>query len=99
MTSVQTSNKWSHLRRYRTILAWVSLAATASLFLATWVIEPRFPTELARLGGPRAPEWLYTWRVASGCIALMTSLLSLPRWQAVVALLGIIGYAFFFAAV
>jgi cytochrome c-type biogenesis protein CcmH/NrfG len=99
VTAVDTSSKWADLRPYRTILAWIAVGATASLFLATWAIEPRYPTELSRLGGPRAPEWMYTWRLASGCIVLVTSVLSFPRWQSIVALLGLIGYAFFFGGV
>jgi hypothetical protein len=91
--------KWQKVRRVRTILAWLALVAITSLFVATWAIEPRYPTELARLGGPRAPEWMYTLRGASLFVALPCALLSLPRWQAIVALVGVVAYAFFFAAV
>jgi cytochrome c-type biogenesis protein CcmH/NrfG len=94
-----SGSKGQLLRRARTVLAWIAISGAVSVFLATWAIEPRYPTELARLGGPRAPEWMYTWRVTSLYVALLSTLLSLPRWQAIVALLAVITYAFFFAAV
>lgn len=99
MTLNGTSKKWTYWKRTRVIIAWVALGAAVSLFLATWAIEPRYPTELARLGGPRASSWTVVWRVASLCVASVSIVLSFPRWQSIVALLGVIAYAFFFAGV
>jgi hypothetical protein len=97
MTSGTWHGIWDSLRIPRTILAWLAVAAVTSLYVSTLVIEPRYPTNLAYAGGPRAPEWMYVWRVASLYVAGITSLLSLPRWQSLVALLALFVHAFFFA--
>lgn|GEM_PF-2587138 len=78
------SNRWVSSGRY--IIAWISLAAAASLLVVTLVIDSRYPYPYYVPSPPAAPRWMFSWRNWSLVLGVIASVLSLPKWQSLVAL-------------
>jgi hypothetical protein len=80
--------------RIRTVAAWLVIPAFLSMYIANEQLNNTYP------GGPW-PSWverpkglelMLMWRNYSLIIMLVASLISIPRWQSIV---GIVGLALF----
>ena len=67
--------------KLRPAASWLIALAVISLFISSYAIESHYPGEISSVGGPRAPEWMYYWRLSSLLLLLLLSLVSLPKWQ------------------
>ena len=87
------------LKRWVSIIrlgaAWVALGAAGSLFLVTMVIFYKYPYAYYVPSPPAAPRWMFSWRNGSLLLGLIASLISLPKWQSLVALPAVILLFFF----
>jgi hypothetical protein len=86
MTEEGSKKTWFFNLRKRT--AWVVLFAVISLLVSHYCIEKSYPTTIAYSGGPRAVEWMYYWRAISLIITFLLSLLTIPRWQSIIGIIG-----------
>jgi hypothetical protein len=71
--------------------AWIVLPAFVSFYIAQRVMLNQYPPVYM---APRPPEWLLLWRNFSLCIALLSGLIGLPRWQAILGLLATVLFLF-----
>jgi len=70
----------------RQISAWVALGASVSLLVVIAVIYFKYPYPYYVPSPPAAPRWMIGWRNWSLVSGFVASLLSLPKWQSLVAL-------------
>jgi hypothetical protein len=80
--------------KVRSRALWLIAPTVVSLFVSSYVIESNYPGEISSVGGPRAPEWMYYWRLSSLLLLLLFSLVSLPRWQSFAGLVCILIFFF-----
>jgi len=78
------------------IAAWAALAAVISTLISTLIIRYKYPYAYYVPSPPAAPIWMGRWQVGGMLIGLIASLLSLPKWQSIVALPSLI-FLFLFA--
>src|SRR6266487_5659493 len=85
------------LSKMRTLAAWTTLLAFVSMFVAENVLTTKYSGGPWPEGMPRPSlhQWLLLWRNASFIVALVTGLISLPRWQSLVGLSLTLAYAYF----
>jgi len=70
--------------RVRRVAVWIVLPAFVSFYIAQRIMLEKYPpVQMA----PRVPEWVLLWRNVSLIIAVLSGLIALPRWQAIVGLL------------
>ena len=79
----------------RSIAAWVALAAVANFLMVTLVIFYKYPYAYYVPSPPAAPRWMISWRNWSFVLGLVTSLISLPKWQSLIALPLVLLLTFF----
>ena len=72
----------------RRIAGWGAIVATISLLILTVLIYEKYPYPYYAPSPPAAPRWIMSWRNVSFVIAIVAALISLPKWQSVVALLA-----------
>src|SRR5581483_2376981 len=88
--------KRSRINTIRKILAWLALAAAINALIATLIIYYQYPYAYYVPSPPAAPVWMDRWQVGSMLVGFVTSLISLPKWQSLVALPSVL-LLFFFA--
>lgn len=76
------------LRRY---IAYAVIPAIASLALADRVMIDQYPGARIDPMAPQPPTWMVYWHIISFFGLLITSLVSIPRWQSFVGLLALGG--------
>ena len=79
---------WPYLRKAHHGAAWLSLLSAMSMFLADYEIKG-YPGAVGYNGGPMPPVSVYQWRLLSLVITGILGLVSLPRWQSIIALASI----------
>ncbi len=93
-----TTRFW--ISKVRKTTAWLAIFALASLFVAEQVLISKYllpwPAGMPR---PKDLELLLLWRNLSFLLTVFFSLLSLPRWQSIVGIVGISMFLYFFGAV
>ena len=82
----------------RRVAAWIALGAAGTLFIVTMVIFFEYPYAYYVPSPPAAPRWMFSWRNWSQIVAVIASLISLPKWQSLVALPATV-LLFFFAII
>ncbi len=91
---LMSSRPW--LSRVRTIAAWMTLAALVSVIAAHHQLNVSFPgrpwPDIAR---PSAFVTLLWWRNVSILAVVGFGLLSIPRWQSIVGIIGLITFLYF----
>ena len=65
------------------------------MFIVTMVIFFQYPYAYYVPSPPAAPRWMFSWRNWSLIGAVIASLISLPKWQSLVALPTVILLGFF----
>lgn len=85
------------LSKTRTVAAWTALLAFVSMFVAENLLTTKYSGGPWPEGMPRPSllEWLLIWRNVSFIVALVTGLISLPRWQSLVGLSLTLVYTYF----
>jgi hypothetical protein len=98
MTEEQSSGiqpTWFH--RIRSMAPWVALIAFFSFVIPHILIERFEPNAFKwAIGAPRPPSWQFAWRIISLFVLMVASLLSLPKWRALIPLvlsLALLAYA------
>ena len=71
-------------------MAWTSLAAAASLFIVTAIVDWKYPYAYYVPSPPAAPRSMLSWRNWSLAVGIIASLVSVPKWQSLVALTVVI---------
>lgn len=76
---------------------WVALIAFFSFVIPHILIERFEPNAFKwAIGAPRPPSWQFAWRIISLFELMVASLLSLPKWRALIPLvlsLALLAYA------
>lgn len=86
----------------RRIAAWLVIPALISLYLANQNLIKSYPSGaiwMVRDSGMPRPSlfvWLLWWRNTSFLLALAASLISLPRWQSVLGIVGLILFMYLY---
>ena len=83
--------KISMLRKY---IAYAVIPSIGSLALADRMMIDKFPGARVDLMAPQPPTWMVYWHVISFFALLITSLVSIPHWQAFVGLLALVGFIY-----
>jgi len=95
---VTTTRLW--ISRVRKVAAWLIIPVLASAFIAHQVIISKYilpwPYGAPR---PRNLDMLLLWRNGSLLLAVFCVLVSLPRWQSIAGLIGIIMFFYFFGSI
>lgn len=81
---------WRGLMATRTLAAWIALAAAVSLAIVIAIIYYKYPYANYVPSPPNKPLWMVTWRNVSILTGLIAGLLSLPKWQSLVAILAVV---------
>jgi hypothetical protein len=81
---------WRGIQGARKLAAWVSLAAAVSVAIAIAIIYYKYPYAYYVPSPPAMPRWVLIWRNGSIVTGLVASLVSLPKWQSLVAIPSII---------
>lgn len=82
-----TFKKW--LTRVRTISAWIVIPAFLSMFIAHQCLIRMYRVPYpAWIEQPAGMKLILMWRNYSMLAVLAASLISLPRWQSIVGLIG-----------
>lgn len=91
------SNVKTWLFKIRTVASWLSIFAFISLFTAGYILSTKYGETRWREieNRPRLLEWLLLWRNYSLILALLSGIISLPRWQSLVGLSLTILYTYF----
>ncbi len=81
------------LRQVRKVGEWIVLPAMASVFLADRLLSIYYP--IGAVYSPENPrplmiEWWVGWRNLSILLMLTCSIVSLPRWQSLVGIAGLV---------
>lgn len=74
----------------RKLAAWIAIAATVSLAIVIAIIYYKYPYANYVPSPPGKPPWMVTWRNVSILTGLISGLLSLPKWQSLIAIPAII---------
>jgi hypothetical protein len=92
---VQTSSVVKrYVSRVRTIAAWAVLPTFASMFVANQYIIRNFP--VGDYLAPKPPQSILMWRNVSLVTVVICILVSIPRWQSLLGIGGIIVFFFLF---
>lgn len=93
-----SSKAWPWIARVRTVFGWLAIAALVSVVVANYQLKSQFPGGPwpSNIPRPASFEWLLWWRNWSIIAGAILGLLSLPRWQSVVALAGLLMFLFLF---
>jgi len=87
-------------KQTRTIAAWFVLPAFVSMFIAhQQILAPRYccmPWPIDAVNRP--PAWIFYWRNYSLLLVVIALIISLPRWQSLVATLGIVVFFFLYGS-
>src|ERR1700752_505581 len=81
----------SEFRKIRRVSAWVSLIAFVGFYFAQKYILDHYPPVYM---SPKAPTWLLVSRNTCLFAGLVSGLLGLPRWQSIVALVGMVFFVY-----
>jgi hypothetical protein len=78
--------------RGRTVLAWLTLAGLLSVVIASYQLRAKFPGGPwpSHVPRPAALDLLVWWRNWSIIATVVLGLLSIPKWQSLVGLGGLI---------
>ena len=74
--------------------AWTVLPAFMSMFVAHQYLIHNFP--VGDYLAPRPPQWVLMWRNVSLLMVVGCVLVSIPRWQSLLGIVGIVVFFFLF---
>jgi hypothetical protein len=86
------SKGFSTLRKFA---AWAVIPAFISLVIAHEIIITKYPSAIGYSSAPRLPQWLLWWRNGGLLTVVLFSLISIPKWQSLLGLSGVIIYLYF----
>lgn len=89
---------WRVVSRIRTVTAWLVILAFISLLVAEEMIRGYPRPWPGHIPMPPALEWYIYWRNLSLLALAVLILVSIPRWQSLVAIAGLIIFFFFFGS-
>ena len=89
---------WPWVSRARTVFGWMTIAALISVVVANYQLKGKFPGGPwpSHIPRPASLEWLLWWRNWSIIAVVVLGLLSIPQWQSVVGLIGLIIFLLLF---
>ena len=87
-------------RRIRTVAAWTIIPAFLSMFMAHQkILSPEYCCMPWPMDAPnRPPMWIFYWRNYSLLVVVAAILVSLPRWQSLVGIVGIVLFLFLYGS-
>jgi hypothetical protein len=91
------SKVWRVISQVRTVTAWLVIAAFVSMMIAENQIRGYPRPWPGNVPMPPALAWFIWWRNISLLALLALILVSIPRWQSLVGIAGLIIFFVFFA--
>jgi hypothetical protein len=94
----QETSVWLWVSKMRMIAAWITLPAFVGMFLANELLTSKYPGGIlpAGISRPSSFVWLLCWRNWSLYLTALCGLISLPRWQSLLGLAGVIVFLYYF---
>ena len=92
------SKIWRVVSQIRTVAAWLVLVAFISLLGAEETIRGYPRPWPAHIPMPPELEWFIYWRNLSLLAIAFVILVSIPRWQSLVGIAGLVIFFFFFGS-
>jgi hypothetical protein len=90
------SEFWLWFKSVRTAAAWIVIPAFLSMFIAHQHLIFTYPLPSVPMERPRGLELTLMWRNYSLLLVVAASLISLPRWQSLVGIVGIVIFLFLY---
>ena len=96
----QTSNFRHWITRIRTVAAWLVLPAFLSMYIANEQLNSTYPGGPwpSGLERPRVLELMLMWRNYSLLVVLGASLISIPHWQSIIGIVGLVIFLLLFGS-
>ena len=82
----------------RRVAAWIVILAFVSLFIAhQQILAPQYCCMPWPMDAPnRPPAWIFYWRNFSLLLVVLALIISVPRWQSLVGILGLVVFFFLY---
>lgn len=91
---------WRMVSKVRAIAAWIIIPAFISMFVAHQsILSDKYCCMPWPPGAPnRPPDWMFTWRNYSLLLVVAASIITIPRWQALVGIAGTLIFLFLYGS-
>jgi hypothetical protein len=96
---IRKSKFWLWFSKVRTVAAWIVIPAFLSMVIAHEHLNSTYPMPFPwGVERPRGLEMTLMWRNYSLLLAVAVILISVPRWQSLVGLVGMVLFFFLYGS-